>query len=450
MGTSIFSRCLARVLLPVVVVASAANAVAARAQAAQQPQQTPQTPQKPAGNGAATGVPTNQAGPAKLVVPDHGSGIRSLNDQDIKLSPGDVIQIQVDNHSALDNTYFVPGVGKLLLPEAGEVTIAGYTITQVRDNLQTELDKTLNNVFVRVLLKEVHSRHVAITGVLARQGDFDMGTKEYRLLDLIDLAGGLLPPPARADAKLSEYTGTLYRGKVNVPLFIDDAYRQPDGDANFVVQPNDRVQIGIKPFVTHQMHILGEIPRQGNYYLDNNTTLLGLFGTSGFPSTAASLSTSYVIRGDKKIPLDLRPILTGKIDLEVNKFKFEDDDTLYIPKVIAKFMVWGQVGHQGNYPYPEAQKVYLLDAITGAGEAPSGEYRHVHLIRKINDKEVDKEINVDKMIRKGLMAENILIEPDDIIFVPMRHLRQPAGIMDGLNEVFQPLVMLSYFGLHPY
>ncbi len=417
--------------------------------------QTAQTPptatQKPADTAKPAPPDAKQPTPPKVVVPDHPSGVRILNDQNITLSSGDVIQIQVENHPTLDGAYAIPGVGKLLLPEAGEIKVAGITVTQFRDNLQAQLEKTLNNVFVRVLLREVHSRHVAITGTVLHQGDFDMGTKEYKFLDLIDLAGGLLPPSTRTDAKVSEFKGTLYRGKTSLPVDIDGAYRQPDGSANFVIQPDDRLQIELKPFVTHEIHILGQIPKQGTYPLDNNTTVLGLFGLAGFPSTSASLSTAYVIRGDRKIPLDLRPVLTGNVDLAVNKFKFEDDDTLFIPTVLQKFMVWGQVGRQGNYPYPEATQIHLLDAITGAGEAANGEYRKVQLIRNEGGKQTVKTINVDRMIRKGLMSDNELIKPDDIVFVPPRNNPLTLGSANGaIGEILNPLIMLSYFGIHPY
>lgn len=109
-------------------------------------------------------------------------------------------------------------------------------------------------------------------------------------------------------------------------------------------------------------------------------------------------------------------------------------------------MVWGQVGHQGSFPYPEAQKIYLLDAITTAGEVHDGEYRKVHLIRNEDGKQTDKMINVDRMVKKGVKEDNVLLKPDDIVWVPLRHVTQTPT----LNDVFSPLLLLGYIGIRPF
>lgn len=437
MRYSLFMRSVAPVAA---VLALISCALAALAQAGQKPPDA----SRPAAGGKSPAAPPVTP---KVVVPSHPSNVHSLNDEDIVLSPGDIIQIQVENHPALDGLFPIPGVGKLLLPEAGEVLVAGFTIGQVRDSLQAQLDKTLNNVFVRVLLREVHSRRASISGVVLHQGSFDMGTNEYRLLDLIDLAGGLAPPTYRQDAKLSEFTGTLYRGTVTVAIDIVGAYKQPDGAANFVIQPNDRVSVEIRSVVTHEVHILGQIPRQGAYTLDNNTTVLGLFGQAGYPNTTSSLSTAYVLRGSQKIPLDLRPLLTGNVDLAINKFKFEDGDILFIPAVTTQYMVWGQVGRQGNYPYPEAGKINLLDAIQIAGESPAGDFKQVHVIRTVDGKQKDQTINVDLMIRKGVLKDNVALQPNDIVFVPPKPRR---GWKPSIQDLFTPLMFMNILGLRPF
>jgi len=358
--------------------------------------------QPPAGGNPATTKPAPAPTSNLVQAPTSrgGTGIRPLSDDEIKLSAGDVIQIQVQNHVGLDGAYTVPGVGRLLLPEAGEIPVAGLTIKQVRTNLQKELEKSLNNVFVEVLLREVHSRHAAVAGYVLHPGSYDMSTNQYQLLDIIDMTGGLISPLNRPDVRISEYSVSLYRQKTTVPIDLNAAYNNPNGTANFIVEPNDRIVVDLKPLVAHEVHVLGSVPRQGGFPLDNNTTILRIFGLSGYPSTTAALSKAYVLRSSQIMPLDLRPLLTGKPDPEANTFKFVDGDILYIPAVTATFMVWGQVGRQGNYPFPEVGKINLLDAITNAGESANGEYRKVHLIRTVNGKQVDKTINVDKMIKK--------------------------------------------------
>ncbi len=376
------------------------------------------------------------------------SGIVPLSEDEILLSPGDAIQVQVENHPTLDGNFVIPGVGKLLLPEAGEITVAGLTVKQFRDKLQAELEKSLNNVYVRVLLKEVHSRHASIVGMVLHPGSVDMATSQYHLLDLIDMAGGLITPVNRAAPKMSDYVAALYRKKQMMPVDLEQAYKKPTGPQNTLIEPDDRLIIELPPTAIHEIHVIGQIPKQGAYPLLDSTTVLSIFGQCGYPVMTAGLSKSYVLRGAEEVPLNLRPILSGQSDPPVSTFKFQDGDILYIPQVKDTYMVWGQVGKQGNYPFPEAggPKLMLLDAIQGAGESPQGEFRKVHLIRTINGKQVDKTINVDKMIKKGIMTFNEPIQANDIIFVPPKTKKWTPTMQDFM----QPLYFLGYLGLRPF
>jgi protein involved in polysaccharide export with SLBB domain len=398
------------------------------------------------GTTKSSGAQDPTKGPQPVAVPKPTSNIQVLNDEQIQLSPGDAIQIQVDNHAGIDGLYTVPGTGKLLLPEAGLVQVGGLTTVQFQTNLQKQLEKCLNNVYVRVLLREVNSRRASINGLVLNRGSVNMGTNEYRLLDLIDVAGGLIQPVGRPDAKYEEYYGTLYRGRAVIPISLVDAYKQPSSDANFILQPGDRVNIDIHPMVLHEVHILGDIPRKGYYVLDNNTTLLGLFGQSGYPPPDASLNTSYVLRGDTKIPLNLRPLLSGEAASATNHFKFQDEDELYIPTILAKYMVWGQVGHQGDFTYPEFGKVTILDALQGAGISTNAELRHVQLTHMVNGKLKTDTINVDNMVHTGAKDKVVLIQKDDVVWVPARKPKYTPSI----NDIFTPLTLLAYFGIHPY
>jgi protein involved in polysaccharide export with SLBB domain len=375
------------------------------------------------------------------------STIRAIDDTTLPLSPGDVIQIIADNFPMLDTLQTVPGVGRLLLPEVGEIEISGKTAKQVQEKLQAAIDKNFNNITIHVLLKEMHSRKASVTGFVAHQGSLDMGTSEYRFLDLLDYAGGLVAPITRPYPKLNEYQVNLYRASAVVSLDIEDIVKHPDSAGNIVIQPGDRITFDLKPIAVHQIHILGQIPREGAFPIDSNTTVLSLFGMSGYPSTSAALSKAYVIRGSEKMPLDLRPLLTGSVDTSVNKFKFTDEDIIFIPESKLTFMVWGQVAKQGNFPFPEGGKVSLIEAINFAGQTAQTNYKNVHLIRSVDGKQTDKKIDVDKMMRDGKIAENLQLQPNDVVWVGPKGKKK---WVPTLQELFLPISLINMLGLRPF
>ncbi len=375
------------------------------------------------------------------------TSVRVMDDASLPLNAGDVIQIVADNYPMLDTIQTIPGVGKLLLPEVGEIEIAGKTVKQVQDKLQAAIDKNFNNITVHVLLKEMHSRKVSVSGFLLHPGSLDMGTSEYRFLDIIDFAGGLVAPVSRPYPKPGEYRVVLYRQSEVLVLDLEDIVKHPESPKNLVIQPGDRLSFELMPVAIHQIHILGQIPREGAYPIDSFTTVLSLFGMSGYPNTASALSKAYVIRGNDKIPFDLRPLLTGSVDTSVNKFKFADEDIIYIPESKLTFMVWGQVGRQGNFPFPEAGKVSLLEALNVAGQIPAGDYKKVHVIRTVDGKQKDTLVNVDEMVRKGKMADNVPLQPNDIVWIGPKSKKK---WFPTFQELFMPISLMNMLGLRPF
>ncbi len=97
-----------------------------------------------------------------------------------------------------------------------------------------------------------------------------------------------------------------------------------------------------------------------------------------------------------------------------------------------KYYVFGQVNNgsgaswggassdtAGN-AHPYTGRDTLLDALAGAGMNFIAWRTQVKVIRAHPDKDARKTIvvNVDKMIREGDLSMNVLLEPNDIVFVP--------------------------------
>ena len=364
------------------------------------------------------------------------------------LSVGDVIQIYVPNHGDVNATLNIPTNGRIVLQEVGEFQAAGVTAKELEARITAALDKLYNNVSVIVSVREVHSRQTKILGAVRAAGPVDMGVNQWRLLDLIANAGGLTPRLGFITANPTEYDGRLVRNDRPSPLDISRAFEKPDDPANIVIQPGDLIIVDLKDLVRKQVHVLGQVPKPGGYELFGNTNILNVFDQSGQPLPSAALSRAYVLRtnaqgGTSQIALDLRPLIEGRADETATKFQFQPNDILFIPEVVnSSYMVWGQVGRSGQYIIPEKGNVTLLDAINSSGAIQSSDLKKVQVVRTVNGKQTTIPVDVKTMVDKGDRSKNIVLQPNDVVFVPPIHHVKKLGIQD----IFTPLTYLSFLG----
>jgi polysaccharide biosynthesis/export protein len=81
--------------------------------------------------------------------------------------------------------------GKISLPLLNDVHAAGYTPDQLRAVLVQAASKYVEEPNATVLVKEIHSRKVFITGNVSKPGIYPL-SGEMNVLQLIAQAGGLL------------------------------------------------------------------------------------------------------------------------------------------------------------------------------------------------------------------------------------------------------------------
>jgi len=154
-----------------------ALAVAVPAGAQQQQQVAPPaTPSAAAPAPAVTPAPAVPAGvelPAGYVV-----------------GPEDVLTIVVWREKDLSNDVTVRPDGRITLPLINDVVAQGLTPDQLRDQLKAQFDKFVEDSSVSVVVKQINSRKVFITGMVSKPGAYAL-TSTVTVLQLISMAGGL-------------------------------------------------------------------------------------------------------------------------------------------------------------------------------------------------------------------------------------------------------------------
>ncbi len=136
----------------------------------------------------APGVPgaLGPVGPANQPQPlDTLSGLSA----DYRISPNDLIEVEVFGVPELKRTVRVNSTGVVSLPLVGPVSLQGMTGQQAEERIAAYAERYLQDPQVSVFIKEFTTRRITIEGAVAKPGIYPV-TGQLTLLRALALAGG--------------------------------------------------------------------------------------------------------------------------------------------------------------------------------------------------------------------------------------------------------------------
>jgi len=139
-----------------------------------------QTPAGTGGGGPAAAPPAKARAAAPTVAPP-----------DFVIGPGDVLTVVFWREKDLSGDVIVRPDGKISLPLLNDVQAAGLSPEQLREKLLEAAGRYLEEPNATVVVKEIHSRQVFITGQVAKPGPYPLSAPTT-VVQLISMAGGLL------------------------------------------------------------------------------------------------------------------------------------------------------------------------------------------------------------------------------------------------------------------
>ncbi len=157
---------------------------------------------------------------------------------DYLLGPGDVLEVFVWKEPDLHATPVVRPDGKISLPLAGELHVAGKTALQVRDNVVESLRQYLANPVVNVIVKEINSQRISVLGQVRKPDSYRVNHK-VTVLEAIAMAGGFTDFAKRDKITVIRNGST---GKQTFKLSLDSQVKK-DGGAPFYLLPSDTVYV---------------------------------------------------------------------------------------------------------------------------------------------------------------------------------------------------------------
>ena len=102
--------------------------------------------------------------------PPAAAAAPAVTDQEYRIGPQDVLQIDVWKEPEITRTIPVRPDGKISLPLLHDVQAAGLTAMQLAVNIRDGLTKYLTNPQVTVTVTQINSRRVFVTGEVNKSG----------------------------------------------------------------------------------------------------------------------------------------------------------------------------------------------------------------------------------------------------------------------------------------
>ena len=176
------------------------------------------------------------------------------------------------------------------------------------------------------------------------------------------------------------------------------------------------VTVMVKEIKSRPVFFIGGFGKPGVMQLTRELTLLQAISVVGGVVPNADAEKGFLLRGDKRIPIDFNR-LVQRGDLSQNP-KLEPGDSIVVPLADAVY-VNGEVKAPGSVKY--TQDLTILKALTQVGGlTPLASAGRVDVLRGNAEKKERIRADVDKMMRSPDENPDIRLQPNDIIFVPQR------------------------------
>jgi polysaccharide biosynthesis/export protein len=309
--------------------------------------------------------------------------------EDYRISPSDVIEIQVDRAPELSGIRRVTASGKIRVEYLGLITAQGKTPDElagfIADNLR---GRYLKNPRVTVTIAQMNSHTFFIQGAVRRPGAYQLEGRPS-LLTLVTLAGGLTENYGSTAFIIRE----AHRPESNVP-------DSGEPDAPPILRPKSNAA-GPPSQSTSQSEGRDQAPEERDEYELIKVNINGL------------------LRGDfdKNMRLDPRSVVN-------------------IPQAEV-FFVGGDVTAPGSFVFKEGAT--LRQAITLAqGMKPTAASDQAIIFREDPGGKKRQEIRVDARKIMSGKQEDVAIAANDIVIIPNSRSKSVGG------------AILSSFGFTPW
>lgn len=184
----------------------------------------------------------------------------------------------------------------------------------------------------------------------------------------------------------------------------------------FVNAPN--VTVTVVAATNFRVYTHGAVAN-GMFPLTEPVNALQLLARAGGPTADADLGGAFVLRGGKRIFVDLQPRSGAAADTGFYPV-LAPEDVLVVPfrDATRRVLVAGEVRTPVSLPFKDGMTV--LDAFVAAGGGT--EYADLDSVRVVrlgaDRKTGELGVDLSRMLKRGDLGKNLVLLPGDIVVVP--------------------------------
>ena len=179
------------------------------------------------------------AKPAGTHAPAKGPG-PTVGDAEFTIGPEDVLGILFWHDTEMSGDVTVRPDGMITLPLVRDIKAAGLTPRQLADRIQEAVHDYITDASVTVVVRQMNSRKVFITGEVAKPGAYTLASSAMTVMQLIAVAGGLTEwaePKAISVMRVED-------GKTRTfPFDYREVAKGKTPEQNIVLRPGDTVVV---------------------------------------------------------------------------------------------------------------------------------------------------------------------------------------------------------------
>jgi protein involved in polysaccharide export with SLBB domain len=353
---------------------------------------------------------------------------------DYVVGPGDTLTIDMWGSVTVSVTRMVDRSGRVLLPEAGSVQVAGLTLERAQSLILSALKQQYRNAQAVVTVSHLRSVRVYVVGDVQRPGGYDISSLATPLSALY-AAGG--PTAAGSLRTVRHLRGQQLVEEVDLYDFLLHGVR----NASSRFESGDTLLV---PPAGPQVAVYGAVKRPAIYEVKAGETLAALLNDSGGYTVAASLGHIVVERIDSNrqretVTLNLAGSQGPQADRQaIDAFQVQDGDRVRVEPILpySERVVYleGHVARPGRLPYTDG--MHLGDVLHSYRDILPEPAAHGEIIRLVppdlHAETIDFDVP-DVLIGNG----NLALQPFDTVRIFGRY-EVDAPKVTVLGEVVHP------------
>ena len=279
--------------------------------------------------------------PAEINLRQDYAHLFNTSHKNYKLSPGDILSIYLwaypditpvtssvsSDQSAQANGYQIDQNGYIQFPMIGRYKAAGKSLTQVNQELRSQLARYLKTPDVIARVLSYQGQRFSVQGNVTKGGQFALSDQPVSVYTALGMAGGVNSQQG------DNASITLVRQGRTYKLNTIELEKAGLSLHNLLIQPNDTLYVNSRE--NQKIYVMGESGKNQSLPMrDQGMSLSDVLGESlGLNPLSASRSKIYVVRSQPNAThtevyqMDLSSIADFGL---ANQFKMRSNDIVYV------------------------------------------------------------------------------------------------------------------------